>query len=485
MLASLIPIALVVLHWTIVIGLSLRVLITRRSRGSAFAWILLMLAIPYVGAALYLFIGEVWLPRQRVLQIREIVRTGTGGSGSPVTPTMACEVPGIDQGLLALMGTQALNASGMSLTSGNAIESLDGAGPAFDRLLHDIRHARASCHLLFYIWHPGGKTEAIAEALEHAAARGVDCRVLLDAHGSAAFFASPLPGRLRKAGVRVAAACPIGRVRLQLARIDLRNHRKIVVIDSVIGYAGSLNLADPAIFKVKARVGRWVDCAVRLTGPAAARLQAVFLNDWCLEHPSEISAEPETPPASADLAGDSCVQVLPSGPGQDPHVLRQMLLTLLYSARQEVVLTTPYFVPDEATLHTLISLARGGVRVRLIVPERVDAVLVRHASRAYYRDLLEAGVEIMLFQGGLLHSKTATVDGKISLLGSANMDLRSFDLNLEVSLFIFDPGFTAQLRTLQEEYAARSVVVDPAAWSNRPVHRSLLENLAQLLAPIL
>ncbi|MFT5422348.1 MAG: cardiolipin synthase [Phycisphaerales bacterium] len=493
--SSLITVGLVVLHWTIAVGLSLRVLMRRRPRGAAFAWILLMLAIPYAGAAFYLFVGEVWLPRRRVVEITDLIDK-TSGPGGVLRPPP--DLPGIDTELLGLLSRQARAAAGSMMTTRNAIELLDGAEPAFERIIQDIDNAERTCFLLSYIWHPGGSTEAIAEALVRAAQRDVDCRVLIDAHGGDAFFDSDLPKRLRRAGVRVAAACPIGRLRLQLSRIDLRNHRKIIVIDSRTGYTGSLNIADPAIFKIRARVGRWVDCAVRVTGPAAEGLQTVFLNDWRLEHPDEpatpdaASPSPESssapaagPAEPAEPEGPMCAVVLPSGPGQDPYVLRQMLLTLIYAARQEVVLTTPYFVPGDATLSALIAVARGGVRVRLILPKKVDALLVGMASRSYYQDLLDAGVEILHYNGGLLHSKTATVDGEISMLGSANMDLRSFELNLEVSLFVFDLEFTQQLNALQERYAKNSTRLTPEVWSSRSLVRKMAQNVAQLVAPIL
>ncbi|MGP1345412.1 MAG: cardiolipin synthase [Phycisphaerales bacterium] len=500
MLSTLLSIAAIVIPWGIAIALSIRVLTRRRPRGSSFAWIILMLAIPYLGALLYILVGELWLPFKRVERVREQHDDDQPlriAQGDPSRPD-----PGVDARLVEKLERLAIDATGHALAPGNDIALLDDAHATFDRIAEDINAATTRCYLLFYIWHDGGKTEQVARALINAAARGVDCRVLVDAHGSESFLSGPVAEALREGGVKVRAAFPVGRIRLKLARIDIRNHRKIVVIDDHTGYVGSLNLADPDCFKRDAGVGPWVDCAVRLNGPCVEYLARTFLADWSIEHPNEqgenesssrVDPEAHHHPDRVDYDADHdptthaniLAQVLPSGPGQDPLVLRQMLHTLIYSARERVVITTPYFVPGEATAAAIMTAARGGVAVDLIIPEKIDSPLVALASSAYFAELMDAGVRIHRFRGGLLHSKTVTIDDSIAMLGSANMDLRSFEINLEISLFVYDRRFAETLNALQQKYIEQSVPLDPQRWARRSHPRVLMENTAQLFAPLL
>ncbi len=478
------PLLAIVLHWTIALGLTCRILMARRSRGSGFAWIFITLSVPYVGAALYLMVGEVWLPKRRVRHVAELIQAERD-SGAHAGASLP-QATGIDPDLLRRFASLAEDASGIAMSAGNQIELLDGADSAFDHIIRDIESATTSCFILTYIWHPGGRTDEVAEALERAAERGVDCRVLADAHGSAAFFASKVHDRLRRAGVKVVSANKAGWLRLRLARIDLRNHRKIVVLDGRIGYTGSLNIVDPRHFKTRAGVGQWIDCMARLEGQAARDLQRVFLRDWSVEnHASDSTPTPDRPPSSEHEQEGAAAQVLPSGPAQEPEVLRRMLLTQIHAARNEIIITTPYFVPDEPMMMALTSAARSGVRVRLIVPAKIDAVLVRHATRAYFSDLLDAGVEIHQFTRGLLHSKIVTTDAAVGMIGTANMDLRSFELNLEVSLFVYDTAFTSDLVKLQRSYIGDSRQLDLATWSHRSMAWTIVDNAAQLVAPVL
>ena len=302
--------------------------------------------------------------------------------------------------------------------------------------------------------------------------------------GSEAFLEGATVRRLREAGVELRAALPTGPLRTLFARADLRNHRKIVVIDDRVAYTGSQNLVDPRFFKQESGVGQWVDAMARLTGPAAASLDAVFRLDWSVETGSPF----EPPPAAAldaSRAGSSLVQVVPSGPDLRPEAIHQLLLTAIYSARRELVMTTPYFVPDEAMLTALLSAALRGVDVTLIVPARNDSLMVRYASVAHFDDLLSAGARIALFNGGLLHTKSLTIDGETSLFGSVNLDMRSLWLNFEITLFVYDPAFTLRLRALQQAYMRDADLVDPEVWRRRPAWHRFAENSFRLLSPLL
>ncbi len=469
-------------HWAVVVLLTLRVLSRRRQAGELIGWLLVLWAVPFVGAGIYLFFGEPWLCSKRTRRAEAVTR--------PVERLMsrvqrragadASALPGPVEGV-ARVG---LATDAMPVVGGNDVEILDGADETFPALIEDIDGAKRTLDLLFYIWEPKGRVLDVEGAIARAARRGVHCRVLVDDTGGAAFFGSDSPSRLRAAGVEVARALPVKWIRARLQRIDLRNHRKLAIVDESIAYTGSLNMADPRHFKRKAGVGQWVDVMARVQGPGVAALSAVFEADWAVEttrtSPEAIASEPI--PAHA---GDVEMQVVPSGPGVHQETIHRMIVQGAHEAKKELVLTTPYFTPDEAMMASLVTAAQRGVEVTLIVPARVDSRMVALASSAYYQDLLDAGARVRLFRGGLLHAKTVTIDGQLAMLGTVNMDRRSFGINFELSAFLYDRGVCARLREIQSRYLADSVSITETAWPRRSRARRLVENAMQLVAPLL
>ena len=262
----------------------------------------------------------------------------------------------------------------------------------------------------------------------------------------------------------------------------MRNHRKIAVIDGVVGYTGSHNLADEA-FHPKPRYAPWVDATVRIEGPAVRDLQALFVADWfmdtaqSLDHlilaTHEFSTEGRT------------VQIVGTGPGSKNQILVQVIQSAIHLAREELILTTPYFVPDEGTFSAMITAAMRGIRTTLVVPHRNDSPLVSLASRSYYSRLLQAGVEIQEYTRGLLHAKTITVDRDLAMVSTANFDRRSFEINFELTTLVYDTDFASELRLLQKTYLEDCVPVDPERWDERAWPRRLGENLAGLVGPVL
>jgi cardiolipin synthase len=375
---------------------------------------------------------------------------------------------------------------GFPTSIGNRIELLHGCDAIFDALVDEIDRARSKIHMSFYIWHEGGRSDDVVDALIRAAGRGVECKALADAMGSKTFLAGRQVERLREAGVDLVAALPTGPLRTLFVRADLRNHRKIVEIDDQVAFTGSQNLVDPRFFKQESGVGQWVDAMVRISGPCASSLGGVFELDWVVEtgrhfEPPGYSTA-ETVPSSSPGAA---IQVIPSGPDLHPEAIHQLLLTAIYGARKELVMTTPYFVPEESMITALISAALRGVDVTLIVPANNDSVMVRYASAAHYDDLISAGVRIALFNGGLLHTKSLAIDGETSIFGSVNLDIRSLWLNFEISLFVYDPGFTARLRSLQDSYIADSDQLELHTWRQRSPWRRFIENAVRLVGPLL
>ena len=280
---------------------------------------------------------------------------------------------------------------------------------------------------------------------------------------------------------------PVSLFRMLFVRFDLRLHRKIVVIDGEVAYTGSMNLVDPRFFKRDAGVGQWVDAMARLRGPAVEALAITFLEDWELETGEGVDRLVATGDAHPlPDAGTAVIQVVPSGPVAREESIQAVLLMAIYAARRELVLTTPYFVPEESLLTALASAAMRGVKVTLVVPGRVDSRLARLASQPHKGELLESGVRIVEFGAGLLHTKSVTVDGELSLFGSLNLDPRSLVLNFEITLCGVRPRVhrRACARSSNPTSTAPSPM-DLAAWRARPPLRRFAENAARLLSPLL
>ncbi len=472
-----------VLDFVIRLGLTVRVIMRRRPVGVSLAWISVLMAVPLFGALIYLLFGELRLGKSRVERAAEI---------HPPYQAWLESLPGrypraaVDVPEMARMIENGINFPPLP---GNALELLDSTETIFQRIAADVDAARSTCWLEFYIWFPGGWADLLGEAVERAAKRGVACRLLVDAIGSKSFLASSWLARLRAAGVHVEAALPAQPWRFLFERLDLRLHRKIVVIDGQIGYTGSMNIADPRFFKQDSGVGEWVDAMVRVQGPIVEALSVTFLEDWQLatgvspmgDHGAATSLSPPPQPG----AGESAIQLLASGPSSPPDAMKAILLQAFYEARKELVLTTPYFVPDESMLHALASAALRGVNVHLILPAKNDSKLVDLASRAFQGDLAAAGVVIHRFDAGLLHTKSISVDGRFAFFGSLNLDPRSLSLNYEITLAVYDPDFAARLRRLQQTYIDRSMPFDRAGWSARTWPTQFAENTARLVGPLL
>jgi cardiolipin synthase len=464
------------------VGLSLRVIKRRLPVGIALAWLSIILLVPLAGAALYLLFGEYRLGRRRAQRAAALAQTCQERdplSGAERATWDGAPVPSV---ALARVAESIL---GCPPLSGNRLTLLENAEAAFPVLIADIERARQTCDLEFYIWSVGGRADDVAAAVIRAAKRGVACRVLVDAVGSAAFLRSGLVKELRQGGVQVQGALPAGPLRAFLVRPDLRLHRKIAVIDGTVGYTGSLNLADPRLFKQEAGVGQWVDALVRVEGPAVQALALIFRKDWALETGTTVDEEATKPMPLSAPVGTATLQVLPTGPDAHVEGIEEVVLSAVYAATEELVLTTPYFVPDEAMLAALKSAARRGVQVILIVPAKVDSRLVHFASRAHQPDLLLAGAKIALFEGGLLHTKSITVDGHTSLFGSLNLDPRSLRLDFEITLAVYEEAFTMALRRLQQSYLDRSRMLDLAECRARSAIERFAEDTARLVGPLL
>ena len=376
--------------------------------------------------------------------------------------------------------------AGANTMNGNSFELFQDTQSTFDQIIRDIQQARRNIFMEFYIWDDGGNVDRVGTALIEAAERGVKCHILVDAIGANKWWGSDQSEKLKSAGVKLLKALPVGLFRTLIGRTDLRLHRKIIIIDEAIAWTGSMNMVDPAFFKQESGVGKWVDAMVRLQGSVVIPLTETVLGDWIVEDDTDAQQLASSVDFTATNQNDETkIQVIATGPGQTNDALLQMLLALIYAAREEIVLTTPYLIPDDALLVALRGAAARGVSVKIIVPEKVDSFLTRHASESYFEELLIAGVEIVRFHQGLLHTKSITVDNALSMFGTANIDMRSLWVNYEVTLFVYDSFFTHQLRGLQQTYLDKAKTLELSEWSKRPFLKQILQNVLRLASPLL
>ncbi len=458
----------------------LRALLRRhRDPATRLAWVLVVMVIPVFGMIAYLLLGELRIGARRLNLVQQIARR---------TPRPSVVEPAAQ--LLAGSEYSAPFALGRTVndlppTVGNSAELSSDENAAVDAMVADIDSARHHVHFLTYIWLDDNNGCKLKDALSRAARRGVDVRALADALGSRGFIRSNHWRELEEAGVAVREALPVGNLLWTMirGRVDLRNHRKLLIVDNDTGWCGSQNAADPE-FRIKAKYAPWVDIMTRWKGPVVRELQYLFVIDWLAESDQNLDYLLSERPLP-DTDGTIIAQVIGTGPALSIPLMSAVFCELIYSARRTLTITTPYFVPDENLLFALVSAARRGVETTLVVPQRNDSRIVAAASRSHYRDLVEAGVTICEFRPGLLHAKTMVVDESVALIGSANLDRRSFELNFEANVLFMDSEFVRQLGVRQQSYIAQSAVVGPDEIADTGHLRHAWYNFMAMIGPLL
>jgi cardiolipin synthase len=448
----------------------------RRSPDAAKGWLLALFFLPWPALIVYWFIGRPTMPAWRAARFARIPEIfGPLRQRLSELPQMATAelAPGLQQAAVLVSKLGLLRPLG-----GNTMEFLPGYRKAILQLASDIDQAQHHVHLLYYIFADDETGSIVIDALARAVNRGVACRVMVDALGTRRWLKS-LSRKLSAAGVEVVHVLPVRWLRRHSARADLRNHRKIAVIDGRVGFTGSQNLIDA---KFKPGI-TYQELVVRVTGPVVLELQGVFVADWFLETEQVLDSAGVFPPPSAP--GNIIAQLLPSGPDFPTTNVQRLLVAMIHGARERIFITTPYFIPDESFVQALETAALRGVQVHLMVSKVADQILVSQAQRSYYTELLQKGVYIHLFQGNFLHAKHVSIDGVLALIGSSNMDIRSFVLDSEVSLAIYDRDVVEQLRAEQEQTVANSKPLVLEEWVQRSLWKKVAENMARLVSPLL
>jgi cardiolipin synthase len=450
-----------------------------REPASRLAWIIAVLALPIVGVVLYLLLGETRISGPRRNRGREINARLPRPNGNYDCPRD--KVGGAHWAPFALAET----VNHLTPSCGNGANLARDSNSAIDEMVGDVDAARETVHGCFYIWLADDNGLKLKDAFIRAAKRGVQVRLLADALGSRRLIRSGHWKDLADGGCEVRVALPVGNPLWTAirGRVDLRNHRKLMVVDNRIAWCGSQNAADPE-FRIKARYAPWVDIMSRWEGPVAQQSQYLFVSDWIAEGGGEQITNLLTAPPPA-AAGAVVAQVLGTGPTAEFDAMPACFSELIHSAREELVVTTPYFIPDEQLLFALTSAGRRGIRTLILFPKRNDNWIVAAASRSYYKDLIDAGVEIYEFRPGLLHAKTMVVDRQVGLIGSANLDRRSFELNFENNILFDDKAFAAAIRARQEDYLAQCERVTRDEVNRYGIALRLWQNLLATLSPML
>ena len=450
---------------------------------SGMAWLLTIFFIPYLGVLLFLLIGYRTLPKKRRLmqdQINKFILDSTEGM----------ELVRRDHpwpGWLESVVELNRNLGAMPLVGDNTASLIGEYEVAFDTMIADIDLAKKYVHVEFYILSLDHTTAPFFTALENAHKRGVTVRVLMDHIQS-----MRKPGfhqtkkRLTDAGIHWELMLPVQPFRGKWQRPDLRNHRKLLIVDGLIGFMGSQNIIDRS-YNMRSNIRRglqWKDFMTRLEGPIVSGLNAIFITDWYSET-NELLTRDIEPMHPRPVTHALDCQVVPSGPGFKGENNLRLFLALLYYAQDRIIITSPYFVPDESIMYAITTAVQRGLHVELFVSEIGDQAVVYHAQRSYYEELLTAGVHIYMYKAPyILHAKHFTIDDEVAVVGSSNMDQRSFSLNMEVSLMVRGRSFVRNLRAMEDENRRNSRELTLEEWRKQPLRSTILDNLARLTSAV-
>lgn len=451
---------------------------------TALAWLLAIFFIPYVGVILFLLLGSHRLPkkrRERQAQINQYILETTDGidrvtRDHPRWPAWLDPIVELNRKLGA-----------MPLVGGNSASLYPEYDLAIAAMARAVDNAHKTVHVEFYILSYDHTTAPFFDALGRAVDRGVTVRVMLDHIASVRS-----PGyrktlrRLDRMGVLWQLMLPVQPWKGKWQRPDLRNHRKLLVVDGTVAFTGSQNMVDSSYNK-KGNIKRglhWKDLMVRFEGPIVAGINALFVTDWYSETDELLLRE--VPDASPVLTREPLdAQVVPSGPGFDGENNLRLFNSLVYAAQHKVIITSPYFVPDDSMLYAITTAAQSGLDVQLFVSEIGDQFMVFHAQRSYYEELLRAGVRIFLYPAPtVLHSKHFTIDDDVAVIGSSNMDMRSFSLNLEISVMVRSRDFVDDLREVEQSYRSVSRELTLDEWLGRSRGAATLDNVMRLTSAV-
>lgn len=457
-----------------------------RKPTAGMSWLLFIFLLPEIGWLAFLLLGSPKLPKNRrdaqnsldqyiIQALRQIARRWKNSDQLATAEAPEKYANSIDLGVAL---------THLPLFNGNAITPIADYNDTVHQIVDDVNRANHYVQIEYFILALDETTEPLFKALEAAVARGAKVRVLYDAVGCRKYpRRQEMLQRMEKAGIKAHAMLPLHLPGKKYTRPDLRNHRKLVVVDGLVGYTGSLNMIQRDYHRKDDII--YDELVVRIEGPVVLQLEAVFLNDWLAETGQVVRESAIDIKQQLRPKGDIAAHVIPSGPGYEYENNRKFFASLFYAAKRQIIIVNPYFVPDEALSSAITSAAQRGVKVVLLNSEAIDQIMVAHAQRSYYDRMLKAGVEIYLYKKPtLLHSKYAIIDDDACFVGSSNMDIRSFELNQELTLTAYDKKFVARMQAITDDYLKRSIQINKKAWSKRPPRKQLLDNIARLTSSL-
>lgn len=467
------------------LGVSIFLIMDRRSPQSTLAWLIFMLTFPLLGLAVYVLTGRSWkafrrdnyyvrkdIGRDVIAQMMRVL---------PLPPISSAALRSLEIPIYDRLLQLGLRNSYAVVTTNNHVEITQDAATMYPLLLEDIRRATHSIHLEYFSYATDPYMEQFDSALMQKAREGVQVRLLFDAVGSLKLFQRPHRRRLRAAGVEVVPFAPV----LRVHTISYRNHRKISVIDGQIGYIGGMNLGQEHLVGM-GHYKAWRDTHLRIEGEAVRVLQAQFVTDWYHATRCPLVHEQYFPPVAAAL-GTTPVQIVASGPDSRYEAIRQMYFYMITSAAHHVYIQSPFFILDMGLTDALQAAALSGVDVRIMLAPQGcgDNPVPYWAAYTYMLDMIRAGVKVYLYQPGYMHAKTVSMDGIVCSVGSANMDIRSFNIDYEVNAILYDSALVQELEATFVEDLKQCILFDPGAYTRRAFLHRFRDAAARLLSPIL
>lgn len=476
-------IALEVIYVVLVVFTSYRIIVDTRSSTKSLAYLLTVIFLPFIGVIIYFSVGVNYKKRQ--IYSKKILASGSLQNmviqlmhERSIKTFEDEKFDDLDKRIPQFL----FRANNSPLTGGNKVEILKNGEEKFPKAFQAIKNATKSIHLEYYIMEDGEVTKKLEKLLIQKAKEGVDVRIIYDDFGSSSIRKTVVP-RLKEHGIEI---YPFYKIKLiYLAnRVNYRNHRKLIIIDGEIGFTGGINWSDrysnPNPFNKY-----WRDTHIYMEGPIVASLQAIFLADWNFCSNKPIRLTPELFRGLNNIVGDKSVQIAAGGPDYPTPTILYSLLQAIHNAERYIYATTPYYIPDESLQNALCVMAKSGVDVKLLVPYKSDSILVDAASRSYYKELLQSGVKIYRYKKGFIHAKTIAIDNQLCIIGTANLDYRSFDLNFEVNAVIYNSETTRELCKQFDKDLENAEQLDIVAWLKRNKLKSFFEKIAGLLSPLL
>jgi len=477
-----------IIYVVLLVLICMRIIYDTSTTTKTLAYLLIVIFLPFIGIFIYFSVGINYRKRKlydkkllndevMMKKLKEVIV-----SYSKQVLKEGDEVVQKNKELAYMLLKDSLS----PLSAGNEVKLLVNGEKKFPDVIPALESAKHHIHIEYYIYEDDTIGRAIEEILIRKAKEGVKVRFIYDDFGSRT-IRKKMAARLRNAGVEVYPFYKITLIAFA-NRLKYRNHRKIIVVDGTIGFVGGINVSDKYVNEDK-KVKKlfWRDTHMIIKGPGVHYLQYLFLCDWNFCTSGELQPDNHLfpPPSTIKTKDDKIIQIAASGPDSDRPLILLSLLQAINLASKEVLITTPYFVPDDSIINAMISAALGGVQVKMLVPGVSDSVIVNAAARSYYDELLSAGVEIYLYKKGFVHAKTLVSDREISIVGTANMDHRSLELNFEVNAIVYDKEFSNELAEIFYEDIKDSEKIDKEQWEKRSFRKKMFERTARLISPLI